>query len=285
MEDYSNKKRVRYDSEESELESPEAKRIRDNLLDILDDSDSVIDRNPATEDLVSVMKSFEEEISNSSPAPLPVVVDLTSDSCEYQPDLGYLLEASDDDLGLPPTTSSSSGEEERNEDADLFRVSPDAVGLGEIWGFDDQIPSYDYLGFEFGADSKNGEYVALDRTEGLFDYSDSSDFSDFSWRYESLSALYIPLLRMTRNAASLPRLGPKGQVDSFYGRRPPKRKDRFDKVQAFDGHCANRIFAGDADIHSRGASASGFVLIRQAFDQATYCVDLLSCANQSMGSF
>jgi hypothetical protein len=39
----------------------------------------------------------------SSPAP---VVDLTSDSGESQPELGYLLEASDDELGLPPSGNS-----------------------------------------------------------------------------------------------------------------------------------------------------------------------------------
>ena len=88
-----NKKRVRDDSPDSESDSAEVKRLRENLLDFLDDSDSV----PTIQDLDSVMKSFEEEIS-----PVPVV-DLTSESGESQPDLGYLLEASDDELGLPPS--------------------------------------------------------------------------------------------------------------------------------------------------------------------------------------
>ncbi|KAF8407822.1 hypothetical protein HHK36_006958 [Tetracentron sinense] len=189
MEEYSNKKRVRDDSVESESDSPEAKRIRDNLLDILDDSDSVVDRNASTQDLASFMKSFEEEIFTPSvAAPLPEV-NLTSDSDESQPDIVYLLEASDDELGLPPTFSSS-GEEEKNDEVDLVRDSSDAVGLSEIWGFEDVISSfesYDSLGFGVGEEkNSNGEFVTL---EGLFDYSDPSDFSDFSWRSESLPAL------------------------------------------------------------------------------------------------
>ncbi|KAF8390138.1 hypothetical protein HHK36_024660 [Tetracentron sinense] len=195
MEDYSNNnknKRVRDDSEDSDLDSPEAKRIRDNLLDILDDSDPVIDRNPAaTDDLASVMKSFEEEICSSNIPALPAV-DMPSDPGEYQPDIEFLLEASDDDLGLPPTFSSSSSEEEKNEEADLLRVSSEGVGFGEIWGFDDQIPGYNSFGFVGEEGNNNDEFVALelDGTGGLFDYSDSGyEMSDFSWRPESLSAL------------------------------------------------------------------------------------------------
>ncbi|XP_042488136.1 uncharacterized protein LOC122068327 [Macadamia integrifolia] len=202
-------KRVRYDSDESDFDSPEAKRIRDNLLDILDDSDLVGDRNQTNQDLDSVMKSFEEEISNSTflPAQLqPASATLTptslSDSGGSQPDLGYLLEASDDELGLPPNFSSSSGEEEKNEDGDcegegndndLFRVTPEAVGMDQIWGFDDEIQGYESMGFGIvGGEEENtgGGFVAL---EGLFDYSDGiyengSDFSDLSWRPESLPA-------------------------------------------------------------------------------------------------
>ncbi|KAG6672498.1 hypothetical protein I3842_16G060400 [Carya illinoinensis] len=166
-EDRNNKKRVRDDLEESsELDSPEVKRLRENLLGFLDDSDP----DPTFQDLASVMKSFEEEISRST-AP---VVDLTSDSGESPPELGYLLEASDDELGLPPSVP----------------VTSESPCIGGLWGFEDQIPSYD--SFEFvGGESYNdtAEYVAYD---GLFEYPDmyfdSSDFSDLSWRHETLPA-------------------------------------------------------------------------------------------------
>ncbi|XP_043715226.1 uncharacterized protein LOC122663675 [Telopea speciosissima] len=197
-------KRVRYDSEDSEFDSPEAKRIRENLLDILDDADLVVDRNQTNQDLASVMKSFEEEISNSTSLLQPESVTLTptslSDSGGSQPDLGYLLEASDDELGLPPNFSSSSGEEEKNEgdcdgegNDDLLHVASETVGMDQIWGFDDEIQGYESMGFGIGGgeEENNGGFVAL---EGLFDYSDvisgnGSDFSDLSWRPESLPAL------------------------------------------------------------------------------------------------
>ncbi|KAG2664111.1 hypothetical protein I3760_16G064100 [Carya illinoinensis] len=181
-EDRNNKKRVRDDLEESsELDSPEVKRLRENLLGFLDDSDP----DPTFQDLASVMKSFEEEISRST-AP---VVDLTSDSGESQPELGYLLEASDDELGLPPS-GSSSGEGALDLESNLVPVTSESPCIGGLWGFEDQIPSYD--SFEFvGGESYNdtAEYVAYD---GLFEYPDmyfdSSDFSDLSWRHETLPA-------------------------------------------------------------------------------------------------
>ncbi|KAJ4960415.1 hypothetical protein NE237_020325 [Protea cynaroides] len=162
-------KRVRDDSEESEFDSPEAKRIRDNLFDILDDSDVVVDRNQSNQELASVMKSFEEEILNLSPPPTqlqqPATVNLASGGS--QPDLGFLLEASDDELGLPPTFfSSSSGEEEKNEDGDfdgegegkdLLHVSSETLGFDQIWGFEDDIQGYESMGFGIGGGCGGGE--------------------------------------------------------------------------------------------------------------------------------
>ncbi|XP_057995343.1 uncharacterized protein LOC110633589 [Hevea brasiliensis] len=182
MEELINKKRVR---EEAELDFPEVKKIRDDLLSILDESDP----DPTTQDLDSVMKSFEEEISASSSSPV-VVVDLTSDSGESQPELGYLLEASDDELGLPPSSVTSSGEENKNEVTELVRVdSVDSSENGGFWGFDDQIPSYD--SFELGvSENYNAEYAAFD--DGLFEYSNvcfvSSEFPDDSWRLGTMPA-------------------------------------------------------------------------------------------------
>ncbi|KAF5182412.1 hypothetical protein FRX31_028001 [Thalictrum thalictroides] len=178
------KKRVRDDSEESDADSPVTKRFHNDFLDILDDSEAIVDRNEATQDLASVMKSFEEEISMSKP-----LTELTSDSGESQPDLGYLFEASDDELGLPPAFSCGTEEEEHaiSNDEDKLCVSSDVVGLNDqIWRFEDEIPNY-----EFGiGDNFNSDFLTLD---GLFDYSDvyscQNDFSDFSYRPESLPAL------------------------------------------------------------------------------------------------
>ncbi|KAJ0095253.1 hypothetical protein Patl1_16456 [Pistacia atlantica] len=161
-----NKKRVRDDTAVAELDSPEVKRLRDDLLSgFLDESGP----DPATQELDSVMKSFQEEIA---------VVDLTSsDSGESQPNLGYLLEASDDELGLPPSSTVSCEEAKNDEVTELVRVSSGSSGIGELWAFEDHITSYD--SFELGIN-------------GLFEYSnvyfDSSEYSDFSWRHETLPA-------------------------------------------------------------------------------------------------
>ncbi|GFQ01635.1 hypothetical protein PHJA_002307400 [Phtheirospermum japonicum] len=136
------------------------------------------------------MKSFEEEIT-ASPSVVAgrggasvseaEVVDVLSGSGESRPDLGYLLGASDDELGIPPpTTSSSPGEL----GAELVRVESNSSEFGgDFW----EIPDYDAFGSGFGeAGSYNGEYAALD---GLFDYSDMGLGSDdYPWRPETLPA-------------------------------------------------------------------------------------------------
>ncbi|KAK6157695.1 hypothetical protein DH2020_011943 [Rehmannia glutinosa] len=81
------------------------KRVRDESEGTESDIDS-------PEDLDSFMRSFEEEITASPSAAgggEAEVVDLTSDSGDSQPDLGYLLGASDDELGIPPPMSSPGG--------------------------------------------------------------------------------------------------------------------------------------------------------------------------------
>ncbi|GAA0152577.1 hypothetical protein LIER_11022 [Lithospermum erythrorhizon] len=90
-------------------------------------------------------------------------------------DLGYLLEASDDELGLPPPSTASPPQLADEEVEELVPVT----------GFDSfQVDFLDFDSFEFGLDlienNSNGvgdEYLELD---GLFDYSDmcfgSADF-------------------------------------------------------------------------------------------------------------
>lgn len=177
----SHKKRARDGSDELELDLPEVKKIRDDLLALLDDSDP----DSLCQDLDSVMKSFEQEISASSSSPVPVV-DLTSESGESLPDLGYLLEASDDELGLPPSANNlSSGEVRGGAETELIRVdSSGSSGIGgELWGFEDQIPTYESFGLGVGDSNCSSEYVGFD--DSLFEYSNvcfDSDFSDFSLR-------------------------------------------------------------------------------------------------------
>ncbi|KAI3467103.1 hypothetical protein Pfo_023766 [Paulownia fortunei] len=156
------KKRVRDESEEpeSDIDSPEVKRLRENLLDSFDDDPEFCTSN---QDLDSFMKSFEEEITASPSAAgggvATVVVDVASDSGDSRLDLGYLLEASDDELGIPPPTSSPGGLENELR-TELVRVESDSSEFGGgFW----EIPSYDSFGYGFGeADNYNSEYVALD---------------------------------------------------------------------------------------------------------------------------
>ncbi|CAA7408483.1 unnamed protein product [Spirodela intermedia] len=201
MAENSHGKRVRDGSEES----PTGKKLRQadlEFLEILEDMEAV-DRSastPADSDLADVMRSFEEEIAASSPSVCepqqqPAVESASSASTPEREDsrhsdLGYLLEASDDELGLPPAGPSlsddgDSAEEDPREDANQESAAP-----GQIWGFTDEIPnSYDALDLEAFENSfwpaGANEVVVFDG--GLFDYPDvgsfmPSDLSEFSWQ-------------------------------------------------------------------------------------------------------
>ncbi|XP_010528053.1 PREDICTED: uncharacterized protein LOC104805252 [Tarenaya hassleriana] len=164
------RKRVRDESNEADLDSPEVKRLRDDLLGVLDDPDP----DPASQDLDSVMKSFEDELSATT----------THHSGGPQTDLGYLLEASDDELGLPPppAPASSSAPKDEETDSELVRVSSDSSGNGEFWEFEDQMTSYG--SFELGA---GDGFLGVD---GLFEYPDGCFDSGevLPWRPETLPA-------------------------------------------------------------------------------------------------
>ncbi|KAJ8570136.1 hypothetical protein K7X08_006713 [Anisodus acutangulus] len=163
----SSRKRVRDESYELEINSPEVKRLKENLLDDL------YELSTPSHDLDSFMQILEEEITT---LPLSDTTVITSESGESQPELGYLLEASDDELGLPPPTRA---------ETELVRVVTASNGLSnEFW------PSYD--SFDLGVveldnySGSIGEYVGLD---GLFDHSDLGFGSgDFLWRPETLPA-------------------------------------------------------------------------------------------------
>ncbi|MCL7035511.1 hypothetical protein MKW94_011957 [Papaver nudicaule] len=188
----SNNKRVRDDSFELESTSLlETKRIRENLL-ILDEDES---DESITQDLDSYMKSFEEEIS----VPATDTKNNSVIDVDEQPDLGFLLEASDDELGFPPSNFSSASSTSTEGDAETNDNST-TVGLDQLWSFDDdvQFPNYQ----EFGIDEENLQQknnniinsdILGDFGDGLFEYSDVlsglSDFSDFSWRPETLTGI------------------------------------------------------------------------------------------------
>lgn len=207
------RKRARLDTIDTDSSDvTAAKRIRDDLLVLLDDTD--IDTTPPGDDVIgtgvheldSVIKSFEEELSGSGGCTLPTttdgVISVSDSGEESHPELGYLLGASDDELGLPSTAHQTV--EDHNligDEVELIRVSSDSSGIGdELWQFDERLGSYDDpFGFGItGCDVGNtfsNDFVSLD---GIFDYSDvnygPSDYTtdennNTTWRQETLPAL------------------------------------------------------------------------------------------------
>ncbi|URD77091.1 hypothetical protein MUK42_35258 [Musa troglodytarum] len=132
---------------------PEAKRFHaDILLGIFDDGDEEDDEGgreapfDVPEELATVMRSLEREIALPAPSPSP------------PPELGYLLEASDDELGIPPPA-----EEERGGGVEAERAA--AMWLGD----DDGISGYGYDVLGFGFVRFEEEYEVDDG--GPFDYA------------------------------------------------------------------------------------------------------------------
>ncbi|GAU49282.1 hypothetical protein TSUD_74070 [Trifolium subterraneum] len=181
------------DSFESELVSVEPdsyevnNEIKDEILNILDETENVTE--PETVDttvqgLEFVMKSFEDEIfaqgQDSDPNYVP-------ESNEFNPNLGYLLEASDDELGLPPTVvQHEEKEKEFPEINHSGRVGPDGVDLSGFFWFEEDIrnnEAFGFGGYEAVTDENGGGYVTID---GLFDYSEPADIL---WRSETLQAM------------------------------------------------------------------------------------------------
>lgn len=199
-----NKKRARSEFDDSLTDSAESKLRRLNsldlsidladseelLLNILEDSDAVAEREESIQgvELDSFIRSFEEEIQALPPGKTTTSSSAAADENENespQAELGYLFEASDDELGLPPTDGS------RMEANDFMPACCSPGGVMEFegnLGFEDEIPCYDSfeigIGYASGAAAESsglgGEFVALG---GLFDYSDAP------FRTESLSAL------------------------------------------------------------------------------------------------
>lgn len=212
MAENSHGKRVRDGSEESQP----GKKLRPadlEFLEILEDVEAV-DRSaaaPADSDLADVMRSFEEEIAAQSPSaceqPAVQAAEEIAAPCASTPDredsrrqsdLGYLLEASDDELGLPPAGPSQSDDGDSAEDDPREDANQGSAATGQIWGLADEIPnSYDALDLEAFENSfwTAGANEAVVFDGGLFDYPDMggsffpSDFSEFSWQPETTPAV------------------------------------------------------------------------------------------------
>ncbi|KAE9588216.1 hypothetical protein Lal_00003180 [Lupinus albus] len=163
---------------ESELTRVDSE-IQDDFFNILDDSENVPERDSAVQGLDSVIKSFEEEILAPGSGFDPMDPNSVPDSSELlQPNLGYLFEASDDELGLPPSVPESD---------EPGRVEPDGVDLNGFVDFENDIPNYDSFGFgnELVAEC-DGVDGGLTAVEELFDYSETGENL---WRLESLQAM------------------------------------------------------------------------------------------------
>lgn len=135
--------------EAAALPEADAKRLRpQDLLDMLeDDTDAA-----AAGDLASVMRSLEEEIASFDEA---VDASGVAAAAAQQPELGFLLEASDDELGLPPAGASSGSSEE--DAGGLAGAAPEsALDGGQIWGFEDEIDG----GGDFGGYSPEAAAAA-----------------------------------------------------------------------------------------------------------------------------
>uniref|UniRef100_A0A7N0UE21 Uncharacterized protein n=1 Tax=Kalanchoe fedtschenkoi TaxID=63787 RepID=A0A7N0UE21_KALFE len=160
--DHGAQKRSREDV--PEIDSPGAKKLRHGLFDMLDEPEL----EPSVLDLDSIMKSLEEEISLSAS---PVL--------DSQGELGFLLGASDDELGLPPPRAAAGREEDAVEVLEIG-------GFGDIWGFEEAAPAFGAAAYGVGGGGDDGEYLALD---GLFDFSDvGCGSTEFSWWSESMPA-------------------------------------------------------------------------------------------------
>ncbi|KAI5004118.1 hypothetical protein ZWY2020_031361 [Hordeum vulgare] len=160
---------------EVDLEGPEAeaaKRMRpEDLLDLLDDDTDAA----AAGDLASVMRSLEKEICAGDLAP-------------PQPELGFLLEASDDELGLPPAAGASSSSDDTG---GWEPEEPAAVFGDQIWGFEDEIDG----AYAFGGIASSPEAAAAAAAAAAEWGDDGFDAGLFGFGDESFGPSDLAVLR------------------------------------------------------------------------------------------
>ncbi|CAI0547881.1 unnamed protein product [Linum tenue] len=169
-------KLARQSDSDSSRGSGEAKRIEEDLLNILDDADEL----PAIQGLDSVIRSFEEEILLPTSLPPPAIRDEVTvpEHGDSSPVLGRLLEASDDELGLPPMLAAGKGGE--------------IIGSADSPAVDGRDRCGEGIPFESDGNDRCDDFEALAE---LFDESnetngdpDPAEISELQWRPESLSA-------------------------------------------------------------------------------------------------
>ncbi|CAL5186545.1 unnamed protein product [Lathyrus oleraceus] len=183
---------TRVDSFESCLDSvfdSDVQLHQDDIFHMLDDAENVPEQTErdSVVGLDSVIKSFEEEILTPGFEPDQIgpvqtgSIQMTGLG-EMQNDLGYLFEASDDELGLPPTVVSCD---------EPGRTEPENVDLTGFLGFEDDLTCNDGFGFGAGLlpELEGGNIGAGDFVtgDGLFDFSEPA--VDVLWPSESLQAM------------------------------------------------------------------------------------------------
>lgn len=193
----SSNKRARPAASEDDLagdSSAEMKRARrvsaeDYLFNILEDEDGGSESpglDEGDDGLASVMHSLEQEIRSGAGGVVPEEEDGENNNNEVSvQQLGYLLEASDDELGLPPAAEESPSPAALARDVADLAAGADvaeaaaATMYGQMWGFDEEIGfGSDLVGFR--PESADDGFLGLGFDDvGLFDHSEPSDLS---WR-------------------------------------------------------------------------------------------------------
>ncbi|KAJ3694413.1 hypothetical protein LUZ60_009893 [Juncus effusus] len=169
----------------SPANSPDLKRLKrvsaeDYILNILDEEDSA--ESQAIDGLASVMHSLEEELRSGAGSKSDESTGTgTGTVPDQEPagsakELGYLLEASDDELGLPPAAEESPAI--TGDVVDLGDGCDVAKLYGQMWGFDDEIGFGSDFGFKPEMGDEGFGVIEFDDV-GLFDHSEPSDLT---WR-------------------------------------------------------------------------------------------------------
>lgn len=202
------RKRGREDADELACDVSEAKRFNgltaqgEELLHLLEDMEDPCDEKSLedSEELVNgVIRSLEEEIGvqptcshsrlneNIQLEDLPLSESVNRLDANFE--LGYLLEASDDELGIPPTDlgsrlpeDQSSSDESCADILDSPAVENENEYYGDqLWQFEDEVSGYDMLDFGYCCDVNRFNEAEGRDFAALFEHSDV----DQSWRQEA----------------------------------------------------------------------------------------------------
>lgn len=197
------RKRGREEVEEISCDVLESKRFNgltaqgEELLHLLEDMEPCDEKNlEDSEELVNgVIRSLEEEIgvqptcSHSRLSEDIQLEDLlfaeSANSLDTNIELGYLLEASDDELGIPPTLLIGVPENQSSSDESCADIldSPAVENKyydEQLWQFEDEVPGYNMLEFGYCCNDVEGRDFAVNN--GMqFEQSDV----DQSWRQEA----------------------------------------------------------------------------------------------------